>query len=644
MISSNLISALKENPIPVLTKLTTDDIADLIAKANYEYYHGDKPMFGDNTYDLIREYLEKRDPSNPVLRDIGAEVKGKKEKLPYNMASLDKVKDSKALERFAAKFKGKYLISDKLDGNSAMFSQNNGVRKLWSRGDGSMGQNLSHLIPYIRGLPPIKEKDEVTIRGEVIISKKNFDVVAGKFANARNLVAGILNSKKPDLKLTKLVDFVSYELISPSKKPYAGLDYILKLGFNVVWHKLVQTNELSGENLSNILADRRNSSPYEVDGVVVQHDEIHPRVHDNPKYAFAFKSISTAKEAEVIVTSIEWNISKDKRIVPVVLFNPVNLNGVNIQRATAHNAKFIRDNVIGPGSRIIIIRSGDCIPFIKRILSPSETNKPAMPDYDYIWGKSDVDIYITESDNMELALKNLEYFFKKLEIDGLGPGNIKKLSDAGFKSPKSILNITKQQLLTVEGFKEKSAEKLFTNINEKNKNLDCLLLMSASNTIGSGIGVRKVKTVTDVLPKIVTHRYIPTMQELVAIKGIEKTTAELFVTGLPKFWEFIDKNKINCDRKTPKNSESHSRSESPKREVPQLFTGEKVAFTGFRNKEWEKMIEDGGGKVSTSVSSQTTLLVYKEDEEKISGKAQKALDLGITVLSKDKFMKKYHLS
>lgn len=631
---SSLIDSIKKNPLEVLNNLSNKDIGDIILEANYSYYNGKEPLFSDNIYDLIYSYLSEKDKQNPVLKKIGSSVRGTKVKLPYAMASLDKIKgDDNMFGRFVNKYKGEYIISDKLDGNSAMYQCKNGTRKLWSRGDGKMGQNLSHLIPFIKNLPPLHKKDEITVRGEVIISKQNFSKGGKNFSNARNMVAGLLNSKKPDAKLMELVEFICYELITPHVKPNIGIDMMIDNGFKVVWNQKINVDNFNSTYFSDILDLRRNKSIYEIDGIVIQHNEINPRVPDNPKYAFAFKSINTKKKAEVIVTDIEWNISKDKRVVPVVKFLPILIDGVKIKRATAHNAKFIKDNVIGPGSKIIIIRAGDVIPTIKEILSSSETGKPAMPIFDYVWGKSKVDIFITDNDSTELALKNLEYFFKKLEIEGLGPGNIKKLSDAGFKSPRSILNITKDQLLTVEGVKEKIAEKLYHTIRKKNSNLDCILLMSASNMIGSGIGVRKIKIVTDVIPQIVTHRYIPTMQELVTIKGIETTTAEIFMTGLPKFWNFIDKNAINCGL----------HSEPINKISSLLFKGEKIVFTGFRKKEWEKAISDGGGTITTSVSSKTTLVVCKGDEEKASGKAQKAQELGIIVLSKDEFCQKYHL-
>lgn len=632
-----LLESLKEDTLKTLKGLTTKEIADIIQEANHEYYNKGEPLFSDNIYDLIWGYLKEVDPQNKIFSNIGSVVKGKKEKLPYVMASLDKVKgEGNSLQRFVKGYPGEYVISDKLDGNSAMYMVKNGKKRLWSRGNGRMGQNLSHLIPYLKNLPEIDDENEVTVRGEMIISKKNFEKVKDKFANPRNMVAGILNTKKPDSQMLKIINFVAYELITPGIIPDKALDYIKKLGFEVVWHSLIDKSDFTSEYLSNILIKRREESLYEVDGIVINHNKIHSRVTGNPKYAFAFKSIINAKEAEVIVSGVEWNISKDKRIVPVVTFLPVNLNGVKIQRATAHNAKFINDNVIGPGSKIVIIRGGEIIPTIVKILCKSEKNEPSMPNYSYIWGKTGVDIYITDDNNNQLALKNLEYFFKKLEIDGLGPGNIKKLSDAGFKSPKSIFNITIDELLTVEGFKDKSAIKLLGNIKKTQKSLDCLLLMSASNTIGSGIGVRKVKMVTDVLPKIVTHRYIPNIQELVKIKGIEMTTAELFVKGLPKFWNFIDVNSINCTKENVTNVIAKKQSKSEK------FAGQKIVFTGFRNKEWEKIIESDGGEISTSVTGKTTLVICKGDEEKTSGKAQKALDLGITVLSKDEFINKYN--
>lgn len=216
------------------------------------------------------------------------------------MASLDKIKgDDNMFGRFVNKYKGEYIISDKLDGNSAMYQCKNGIRKLWSRGDGKMGQNLSHLIPFIKNLPPLHKKDEITVRGEVIISKQNFSKGGENFSNARNMVAGLLNSKKPDAKLMELVEFICYELITPHVKPNIGIDMMIDNGFKVVWNQKINVDNFNSTYFSDILDLRRNKSIYEIDGIVIQHNEINPRVPDNPKYAFAFKSINTKKKLKL---------------------------------------------------------------------------------------------------------------------------------------------------------------------------------------------------------------------------------------------------------------------------------------------------------------------------------------------------------
>lgn len=627
------INKLIKAPLDILKSLDEDDIASILQQANHSYYNEKQPVFSDNIYDLIKDYLEEKNPGHPILKHVGAAVEDRKEQLPYYMGSLDKIKGEP--DKFKAKYPGSYLVSDKLDGNSGLLTFKKGEAKLYTRGDGKIGQNASHVIPFIQGIPS-NIKEDIAVRGEIIIDKQSFEKVKSKGANARNMVAGMLNAKVPDLQIAKETQFIAYEIISPRMDPADQIAYMKKLGFRPVHSSLLQEANLTNTKLSEILVKRREESPFEIDGIVVMHNKQHNRVTEgNPPYGFAFKSIHTMAKAEVIVQSIEWNLSKDGYLVPTVLFGSVFLGGVSIQRATGFNAKFISDNKIGPGSKIVIMRSGDVIPYIHEVLQPSETGEPQMPDVPYVWNDTEVNIMIPEDhkkDNSELQLKNLEHFIKKIEIVGLGPGNIKKLYEAGFTTPKALFSATAKDLLKVDGFQAKTADKIFTAIQAKKGNLTCLQLMEASNTLGRGMGGKKLELITNAFPTILANRYVPTINELINIKGVEKTTANLFITNLPHFFKFIDDNKLTCT------VASTSGTVAP--QVATAFAGKKIVFTGFRNKDWENAIKSQGGDVSSSVSKNTTMVVAKDVNED-STKITTAKKYGIPVISMAEFQQNY---
>lgn len=633
ILSKALLASLKKDPIETLGKLSDDDIAFVIQKANYEYFNTDHPIISDQLYDVIKEYLQDKNPNHPILKSTGAAVGDdvRKEALPYFLGSLDKIKtDDKVLSKWITSHAGSYVLSDKLDGNSALLVWKDCQLKLYSRGDGSVGQNISHLLSFIRHVPHFKGKEEVAVRGEIIISKKDFETVKSQGANARNMVAGLLNAKIPDLKIAALSQFVAYEVISPKLSPGEQYKKLTDMGFKTA-HSIILP-EINLDILSNTLMARRDVSEFEIDGIVVSHNKVYKRVRENPSYAFAFKSVHTMQKAEVTVTHVEWNMSKDGYLIPVVNFQDVRLAGVVIKRAHGFNGKFIKDNVIGPGSRITIMRSGDVIPYILDVLSPSETGAPQMPDVDFEWSKSKVDIVIaTKEESSELKYKNLEYFFSKIDVKGLGPGNVKKMYDSGLTSVRDIFRASKQDLLKVASFKDKTAENLLAALKEAKSKLTCIRIMDASNAFGRGIGSKKIQLILDHFPSVIQTRMVPSLDELVHIKGIEKTTAEQFIDRLPRVFEFIDDNELLCGE--PQESQH----------VEHLdLLGQKIVFTGFRDSKLEAHIKSRGGDVSSGVSKHTTLVIKKDTEEN-STKIQKAKLLGIRIVNLSDFKKDYKI-
>lgn len=638
-------SKLKKDPLPTLGALSEDEVAQVIQKANVEY-RNNTPVISDDLFDLIKDYLEGLNPNHPILHSIGAAVVRDKVKLPYFMGSLEKIKsDDKLINKFKTTYTCSYIVSDKLDGNSALFYiDDKGVPHLYTRGDGTVGQNISHLLPFVSNIPKnlIRASQEkgLAVRGELIISRKDFEKVKDKGANARNMVAGILNAKLPDLETAKLVQFVAYELINPVLVPENQFAVLDKLGFKSVFHSTYSEHALSNSLLSDILVDRRTNSPYEVDGIVVMHNAFHERVDETPKYAFAFKSIHTMEKAEVIVTKIEWNISKDGYIIPIVHFGAVHLAGVVIQKASGFNGKYIKDNKLGPGSRVIVMRSGDVIPYITEVLTTSETGEPAMPDLDYTWSTTGVDIIVKADGESidDVKLKTIEYFFSKLNIKGVSIGILTKVFNSGFKSVKSIVQMSVADLLKIDGFQKKSAEKIYNAIQEGIKNVSCVTLMDASNKFGRGMGSKKIEIIVSNFPKIVSKRYVPTVEELVVLKGIEKKTAETFINNLSEYFKFYDDCGIKCGKVDSSNKSDVASTK---------LAGMSFVFTGLRSKELEEYIVSNGGQVSSSINKNTTALVVKDKDAKTSNKMQKVSEVEakynvkINVVTKDEFLSIY---
>ena len=638
-LTKDLIKSLNKNTLAVLKTLDQDSIANIIQQANYRYHTDVTPLFSDNIYDVIREYLEELNPKHPILKNIGSFISDdNKVELPYFMGSLDKIKtDQKLIDKFKATYKDSYIISDKLDGISGLICFKNNKVSMYSRGDGTVGQDITHLIPFIKNIPELSAKKELAIRGEFICSKADFaEHFSAKTANGRNMVGGLINSKIPDLQVAAYTQFVAYELIHPKLKPEDQMKEIKNLGFKCVYYETLKDLDLT--ELSSILVKRREISEFEVDGVVLAHNQLHNRTRENPKYAFAFKSVHTMDKAEVLVASVEWNISKDGYLIPVVIFNGIKLAGVTIKRATGFNGKYILDNKIGPGAKIEIIRSGDVIPYISKIITPAES--AAMPEQEYTWSKTGVDIILVDKEDSTIKFKNIEYFFNKIDITGLSTGNLKKMYDVGYDSIKKIINMKQADYLKVDGFKEKTSQKLYTGIQEKIQNIDCVLLMDASNIFGRGIGSKKIKLITDLYPQIISHDYIPTIPELVAIKGVEDKTAKLFADHLPEFHKFKKETGLTCGEPKAKAMRAQDQA-TPLPPQAAALKDITVVFTGFRSKILEEFIVASGGKVGTSISKNTGLVIRKDHEE--SSKVDKANELGIKLVNLSDFEKEYNI-
>ena len=628
-----------------IEKLTVKELEDVLVKSADAYYNEGINLISDELFDVLKERLRKLSPKNEFLKQIGApENERDAIELPYWTGSLDKIRDDeKSLEKWKKTYSGDYVISDKLDGNSGLLVYNKGKQFLYSRGNGFKGQNLNHLLEYIKP-PVLNNSSPIAVRGELIISKANWEKIKHLGANARNVVAGLLHSKVPNPQIAQYLDFVTYELIVPKLKTSEAFTDLENKGFKVAFHTKIQTpDRLTSTALSQILLNRRAVSPYDVDGIVVTYDEIHKIIKGkNPKYSFAFKSLLTHDEAEAIVTTVEWNVSKDGFIKPTVLIEPINLNGVKISRATGYNANFIETNKIGPGAKVVIIRSGDVIPKIVRVVIEA---KPLMPSIPYKWNETHVDVLIDKEGSNdqgdEVIIRTFEHFCKTLDIKYVSTGILTKLVNSGINTIPKLLKVSVADLMKVDGFQKTSAEKVHDSINSTIDRISkddklCVQLMGASNLFGRTLGTRKIQLFVDAYPSIIRENIKLTVADLVKIKGVAEITAKAFLEGIDKYHKFLKEINIKCNNSEKKSNSSEKKS-SKSNKVP---AGLNIVFTGFRNKDWERIITDAKSFIKSSISKNTNLLVVSDIND-TSSKVEKAKELKIRIISKNEFEKLY---
>jgi len=642
------IKKYQSDPIAFIEKATDDQISKIILYASKKYYN-DEEVMTDDEFDFLVDELKKRDPTHPTLSKIGAPLPKvteiKKVKLPYHMGSMDKYKlsDEKQFKNWLTKFTGPYTITDKLDGVSALYQWKDGKAHLYKRGDDMMGSDVSFLIPYIPSLSKLKLGEEIAVRGELIISLDNYDKYEGDKTNPRAMVAGLTNKKTIVANDIALIDFVGYEMLYPRYIHTEQLKKITNLGFITVYHTLLNTIDFN--KLIELLQDRKKTSKYDVDGIIITDNNLHPvTVTKNPEYAFAFKELPEKLTAECKVIEVEWNISKDGYIKPTVLIEPVKLSGVTIKRATGFNGKFINDNKIGKGSIIEITRSGDVIPHILKVI---KATKADMPDFAYKWNETNVDIIVDESKNKnkevirEQRISELTYFVTHMNMKFLNEQTVAKLYDLGYDNIIKILELTKEDLMKLDNFKETMSDKIYESIQKSIEEVNILTLATASNLFGHSFGGKRLKKIFENYPKVFVWIKNKSRDDIVKavkeLEGFEDTLAGMFADNIGEFEKLV--------MKLPKNIQNKVMEYHGKIEVVEdsNISGKTFVFSDFRNKEFEEYIEKHGGKISSSISSKTNYLVTTEDAIKkaTNSKVVKAIELNVDILSKESFEKKF---
>ena len=701
MTDSTIIQAFKKQGISLLKQLTEKELIRIIRAADEAYYSEDhgEPLMSDNEYDILIIYTAERFPKSIAIKEghtkivngtgtgsgtvngsgTGSGYEKNKVTLPYQMWSMDKIKpDTDALVKWMTTYKAGgtgtdtgYVLSCKLDGISALYTTEGtcegtgeGTGKLYTRGNGLVGQDISHLIPFLR-LPKTKN---ITIRGEIIIAKKLFATkYAGLFANPRNFVAGVVNKKTEDKDKYKDLSFVAYEVICPVMKPSEQLNFLSgakghnadKVGnVEVVSHSVEK--KITNDLLSSHLVKWRAEYPYEIDGIICIHDKVYERKAGNPEHAFAFKMVLSDQMAEAKVVDVIWTPSKDGYLKPRVQIEPVILCGVKIEYATGFNAKFIEMNKIGVGAVIQLIRSGDVIPHIKQVIQPAAIT--LFPDVEYSWNESKVDIMLVDKTLDETVLiKNISGFFVGIGVDGLGSGNIKRIIDAGFDSIPKIITMKEADFLKVEGFKDRLTDKIKTGIKTRLAETSLEEFMHSSNIFGRGFGTKKFKTILEAYPEVLISKEAPLeklkldklkldklkldklkLDKLNSIAGMAQKTSEQFIEKIPEFIQFM--REIGLENKLFPGVEPKPVSSPEKKEHP-LF-GKKYVMSGFRDKPLISALQLVGAEQGASVNKNTFVLLVKTLEEgsfTATTKIIEAKKIGVPVMTVEMFKTKYEL-
>lgn len=647
-ITKKLLNEIENNPNNFAEYIDINTLVEILKKFNEAYHSTDKPLVSDKIYDILYDKLKERDSDNLFFKEIGAKIKISKEavKIPFPMGSLSKIKPNDPfLDKWLLKFKGSYIISDKLDGISAqIYNDPKKGYKMYTRGEmtdeGNIGQDITYLLEYIN-TQNINIPSGTSIRGELIISKKDFKDYNSSYKNIRNAVGGIITSKKKFNKdFAKIIQFIAYAIIHPEYKQEEQMKLLKK--YNVPVVKNIKKDKIDEKFLKEYLQKRRIDSEFDIDGIVIiDSSKPYKVIPGYPEYGFAFKMVLDDQYTIAKIKDVIWEPTMDSYLKPVVEIYPVDLVGTTVSRATAHNAKMVVDNKINIGAEIKIIRSGDVIPYIMEVIKPAK--KASSPKIPYKWNDTEVDYIIDYSKKIpqeiidQVQIKIILHFFRKIGVKYLSDGIITKLYNEGYKTIADIIGVPEEDLYNIDGLGEKSIDKIYNEIYKKLDEIDLSLFMAASH-MDRGLGERKIKEIINKYPNIMKDKWDRKefIDKIKEVDGFSDILAERFVDSFKDFKKFYNEIDSVYDM-------SHLLKIKKVKKEGDIFKDKSICFTGFRDKSVEEFVVSNGGKISTSVSSKTYLLVHSDDVDKSSNKYKNAEKYKINIMNKSQFKKLYNL-
>lgn len=601
-----------------------EQLKENIIEANASYRKGN-PIMSDSEYDTLLEELALLSPDDDLLSLVGHVVvdESRKRRLPIDMASMNKIKSMDDVNDWC-RLKGIskseiVIITPKFDGLSLCVNELDNSAS--TRGDGTFGQQSdehykligNHLYEDIHeDGDPFSTLPFTYTYGEVMMGKKKFeDDYSKDFANPRNLVAGLLNSKSISESL-KDCDYIKYGAICRTKfSTKKEIIDELNSGQRVkVNYHICMISELTEDLLIDLF--HKLSPDYEIDGLIIEINDIsiqnrlgRETSSNNPVWARAFKHPSFEQTAESEVIGISWNISKQGLLKPIIHINPIKLDGVTVSNVTGNNARFVKDMGIGVGAKVLVKRSGMVIPLIVDVLETVDFIQPTIEGVEVDWNEAGIElITLTETDDQKLK-KNVA-FFEILEADNVSEGVITQLWEAGHKTIKDILNLTKVDLEKIDRFGKRKASIVFNSIQKSVKDVQLSKLQHATG-IFRGLGSKKL-----VLLEQFTEK--PSVDKVMVIDGFAEKSAKSYIDSYDEFFDFIKDLPVTIEEKVEV---------AP---VGDDLVGKQFVFTGVRRKDLNEVIESRGGKIGSGVSKNTSYLVVKATGSG-SSKENKAISL-----------------
>ena len=524
-----------------------------------------------------------------------------------------------------------YWISSKLDGCSLILTYENGKLEIVaSRGHGTKGKDCMRHVPFIQNIPyEIPYTEKVIIRGELICPKADIPVMLAeveqktgqKLKNGRNTIAGALNKKESMRDVFKYAHFVAYW---DSLHQAQDLNWIKEQGFEVPLFEIVQSS-ITEDQLKDKIQEYINKSIYELDGIIItQKDNAEEGLETgtlNPKCSRKLKIGINISVKETKLLRVEWNPSKNGRLAPVVWFEPIELDGSVVQKATGVNKQFMENLGIYPGCTLLVRKAGAVIPQIVGVIDKKEDynglDASLLPEY---YTQKGLDLYQTE-ESAETDIKRLEYFGKKLGIEQLGYGNCHKLYfyryfiDGHKLSPHELFDLSLETLVGVIG---ENGNKIYKSILEVKQNLTECILADACGAFGPQIGEKVLQKVYDKY-----HTLYVSAKDLLQVDGFGNARIEQYMQYVLT-WQYIESIIKNCYHITFKENNVNINKGQ--------FTGKVICFTGIRDKEFAKYLIENGADVSDNWKSTTNILVAK-DPNKTSNKIEKAKNNNCTILT-----------
>lgn len=633
------------------------ELTDKLNEASKAYYSEDREIMSNLEYDRLYDELvelEKREgivlAGSPTMK-VGYEALSElpKEAHESPMLSLDKTKQVEGLQDFLGSQEA--LISWKLDGLTVVLTYQNGaLAKAVTRGNGVIGEVITNNARTFKNIPlKIEHTGEVILRGEAVIRYSDFEKINAKienpdekYKNPRNLCSGSVRQLNNEITAKRNVNFFAFSLVRAE-----GVDFensvekqflwMEKQGFEVVEYRRVNNKTIADAVRS--FSEKISQNDVPSDGLVVTMDDIAygqslGRTAKFPRNAVAFKWAD--EMAETTLLKIEWSASRTGLINPVAVFQPVELEGTTVSRASVHNVSVMRALKLGEGDRIKVYKANMIIPQIAENLTQSGSAE--IPQCCPVCGgateirrvKEGESLYCTNEECQAKRIKSFTLFVSRdaLNIEGLSESTLEKFVDSGFiKGYADIFRLQqyKEQMVTLEGFGEKSYNNLIESIEKARKTTMPRLLYSLGIP---NVGLSTAKIICNEFEHNAMQMMNALQEDLSVINGIGEVIAKSFCEYFAKeenrvqFLELVEMLEIEAQEKT----------ESIFKDMVFVITGSVEHFSN--RSEMKEFIERNGGKVTGSVTSKTTYLI-NNDKTSTSSKNKKAKELNIPIISEE---------